>query len=102
MDVKIPVFVICVEAIMYLFLYGLHDCTFNAGAKICFLGGSHFSFKSALTTFTAQSGHPANGWRVVALPDDAVVGDNWLAGVLMSKLPRLPPVLMTSKLSWSS
>ena len=39
MDVKIPVFVICVGAIMYLFLYGLHDCTFDAGVKIFFLGG---------------------------------------------------------------
>ena len=31
MNVKISVFVVCVEAIMYL-LYNLHDCTFN-GAK---------------------------------------------------------------------
>ena len=47
--------------------------------------------------------HRAKSWRVVALPDDAIVaeiGDNWLAGVLNSKLPRLP-VLMTSKLSFS-
>ena len=28
---KIPVFVICVEAILYLLLYNLHDCTFNFG-----------------------------------------------------------------------
>ena len=26
---KIPVFVICVEVIIYLLLYNLHDCTFN-------------------------------------------------------------------------
>ena len=26
---KISVFVICVEAIIYLLLYNLHDCTFN-------------------------------------------------------------------------
>ena len=31
MNAKISVFVVCVEAIMYL-LYNLHDCTFN-GAK---------------------------------------------------------------------
>ena len=30
MDAKIPVFVIvCVEAIIHLLLYNLHDCTFN-------------------------------------------------------------------------
>ena len=29
MNVKMPVFVIWVEAIIYLLLYNLHDCTFN-------------------------------------------------------------------------
>ena len=29
MDAKISVFVICVEVIIYLLLYNLHDCTFN-------------------------------------------------------------------------
>ena len=29
MDAKISVFVICVEAIIYLLLYNLHDYTFN-------------------------------------------------------------------------
>ena len=29
MNVKISVFVICVEAIIYLLFYNLHDCTFN-------------------------------------------------------------------------
>ena len=29
MNVKISVFVICVEAIIYLLLYNLHGCTFN-------------------------------------------------------------------------
>ena len=29
MNVKILVFVICVEAIIYLLLYNLHDCTFK-------------------------------------------------------------------------
>ena len=29
MDVKYSVFLICVETIMYLLLYNLHDCTFN-------------------------------------------------------------------------
>ena len=29
MNAKISVFVICVEAIMYLLLYNLHDCTFK-------------------------------------------------------------------------
>ena len=29
MNAKISVFVICVEAIIYLLLYNLHDCTFN-------------------------------------------------------------------------
>ena len=29
MNAKIPVFVICVETILYLLLYNLHDCTFE-------------------------------------------------------------------------
>ena len=29
MNVKIPVFVICVEAVIYLLLYNLHECTFK-------------------------------------------------------------------------
>ena len=29
MNAKIPVFVICVEGIIYLLLYNLHDCTFK-------------------------------------------------------------------------
>ena len=29
MNAKISVFVICVEAIIYLFLHNFHDCTFN-------------------------------------------------------------------------
>ena len=29
MNAKISVFVICAEAIIYLLLYNLHDCTFN-------------------------------------------------------------------------
>ena len=29
MDAKISVFVICVEAIIYLLLYKLHECTFK-------------------------------------------------------------------------
>ena len=29
MNAKISVFVICVEEIIYLLLYNLHDCTFN-------------------------------------------------------------------------
>ena len=30
MNAKMSVFVICVESIIYLSLYNLHDCTFNA------------------------------------------------------------------------
>ena len=29
MNAKMSLFVICVEAIIYLLLYNLHDCTFN-------------------------------------------------------------------------
>ena len=29
MNVKISVFVICIETIIYLLLYNLHDCTFK-------------------------------------------------------------------------
>ena len=29
MDAKVSVFVMCVEAIIYLLLYHLRDCTFN-------------------------------------------------------------------------
>ena len=37
MNAKISAFVICVEAIIYLLLYNLHDCTFKLkcfGVKI--------------------------------------------------------------------
>ena len=33
MNAKISVFVICVEAIIYLLLYDLHDCTFNGNTN---------------------------------------------------------------------
>ena len=33
MNAKIPVFVICVEVIICLLLYNLHDCTFNIDKK---------------------------------------------------------------------
>ena len=29
MNAKVPAFVICVEASIYLLLYNLHDCTFK-------------------------------------------------------------------------
>ena len=34
MNAKIPVFVICIEAITYLLLYNLHDSTFNCVKEI--------------------------------------------------------------------
>ena len=34
MNAKVSAFVICVEAIIYLLLYNLHDCTFNARWQI--------------------------------------------------------------------
>ena len=38
MNVKISVFVICVEVITYLLLYNLHGCTFKGpSAKMSFL-----------------------------------------------------------------
>ena len=33
MNAKVLVFVICVEAIIYLLLYNLHDCTFNLAMR---------------------------------------------------------------------
>ena len=36
MNVKISVFVICVEAIIYLLLYNLRDCTFNSKMNLIF------------------------------------------------------------------
>ena len=36
MNAKISVFVACVEVIMYLLLYDLYDCTFNAFRAINF------------------------------------------------------------------
>ena len=36
MNAKISVFVICAEAIIYLLLYNMYDCTFNfAMTNIC-------------------------------------------------------------------
>ena len=36
MILKTSLFVICVEAIKYLLLYNLHDCTFNFFCLSCF------------------------------------------------------------------
>ena len=36
MNAKISVFVICVEVIIYLLLYNLHDCTFKNDEKMLF------------------------------------------------------------------
>ena len=33
MNAKISVFVICVKVIIYLLLYGLHECTFKGNAQ---------------------------------------------------------------------
>ena len=35
MKAKISVFLICVEAIIYLLLYNLHDCTFKCAEATC-------------------------------------------------------------------
>ena len=37
MNAKISVFVICVEAIMYLLLYNLHDCTLKKYSEMLVL-----------------------------------------------------------------
>ena len=39
MNAKISVFVICVEAIIYLLLYDLYDCTFNSKHSIVDVAG---------------------------------------------------------------
>ena len=35
MNAKSSVFVICVEAVIYLLLYNLHDCTVNGKLHFC-------------------------------------------------------------------
>ena len=51
MNTKILVFVICVEAIIYLLLYNLHNCTFNKAGFTSF----YQSQKTAdLLTFTKE------------------------------------------------
>ena len=47
MNAKIPVFVICIEAIIYLLLYNLHDCTFKTVMK------TH-SYKHFILTFSCK------------------------------------------------
>ena len=44
MNVTISVFVVCVEAMIYLLLYNLHDCTFK--------GELHLSFKIFMFDYT--------------------------------------------------
>ena len=41
MNAEFSVFFICVEAIKYLLLYNLHDCTFNAIFNRVFFGAAH-------------------------------------------------------------
>ena len=45
MNAKASVFVICVEAIIYLLLYNVHDFTFNTQIK------SPFSFKETAKSY---------------------------------------------------
>ena len=52
MNVKISVFVICIETIIYLLLYNLHDCTF----KVASLSEKHRTvFKSLFRTLFDSS-----------------------------------------------
>ena len=44
MNVTISVFVVCVEAMIYLLLYNLHDCTFK--------GELHLSLKIFMFDYT--------------------------------------------------
>ena len=44
MNAKISVFIICLEAIIYLLLYNLQDCTFKFEIKVKF----EFEFKVAV------------------------------------------------------
>ena len=51
MNAKIPVFVLCSEAIIYLLLHNLHDCTFMTKTN------SHFAVK-----FVETSNHPFSAY----------------------------------------
>ena len=42
MNAKISVFVVCVEAVIYLLLYNLHGCTLNF---ICLLSEAAYEFE---------------------------------------------------------
>ena len=44
MNVKISVFVIFIEEIIYFLLYNLHDCTFNKWAREILENFAHFLF----------------------------------------------------------
>ena len=46
MNAKISVFVICLEAIIYLLLYNLHDSTFKCNGKY-FIGVEEYEFRLA-------------------------------------------------------
>ena len=48
MNEKMSVFVVCVEAIIYLLLYSLHDCTFDD------FHGSNYLKKSKIFYFNKQ------------------------------------------------
>ena len=49
MNAEISVFVICVEAIKYLLLYNLHDCTFKS------LFVKNMNIKGIVTLFSCDS-----------------------------------------------
>ena len=42
MNTKFSVFVICIETIIYLLLYNLHDCTFNVNTEYSFVSCNNF------------------------------------------------------------
>ena len=51
MNAKISVFVICVEATIYLLLYDLHDCTFKAEPLKLFKNINLFKISYASTLY---------------------------------------------------
>ena len=52
MNAKISVFVICVELMIYLLLYNLHDCTFKAQDHNNFQNMHYAYFKLKIKVFT--------------------------------------------------
>ena len=91
MNAKIPVFVICVEAIIYFLIYTFHDCTFEIlfqTGDFCPLRCFFSKYVQLKTSFSDEKSSPVDfeahfdkeaigNYRDKVLNENSIVGRSW-------------------------